>query len=77
LIAQALAPAPDLLLLDEPLDSLDLPNQAAVAALIARSGRSQGLAVMIVMHDVNPVLSHLNTVVYLAPSGRGSALPAR
>ena len=27
---------PSLLLLDEPLDSLDLPNQAAIAALIAR-----------------------------------------
>jgi zinc/manganese transport system ATP-binding protein len=69
LIAQALAPAPDLLLLDEPLDSLDLPNQAAVAALIARISRSQGVAVMMVAHDVNPVLSHLDTVVYLAPGG--------
>ena len=33
LIAQALVRRPQLLLLDEPLDSLDLPNQAAVAAL--------------------------------------------
>ena len=36
LIAQALVRRPRLLLLDEPLDSLDLPNQASVAALIAR-----------------------------------------
>ncbi|MGH3700671.1 MAG: metal ABC transporter ATP-binding protein [Pseudonocardiaceae bacterium] len=69
LIAQALAPAPELLLLDEPLDSLDLPNQATVAALIARIGRSHGVAVLMVAHDVNPVLSHLDTVVYLAPGG--------
>ncbi len=69
LIAQALAPAPELLLLDEPLDSLDLPNQAAVAALIARISRAQGVAVMMVAHDVNPILSHLDTVVYLAPGG--------
>ena len=69
LIAQALAPAPELLLLDEPLDSLDLPNQAAVAALIARISRTQRIAVMMVAHDVNPVLSHLDTVVYLAPGG--------
>jgi zinc/manganese transport system ATP-binding protein len=69
LIAQALAPAPDLLLLDEPLDSLDLPNQAAVAALIAGISRAQRVAVLMVMHDVNPVLAHLDTVVYLAPGG--------
>jgi zinc/manganese transport system ATP-binding protein len=69
LIAQALAPAPDLLLLDEPLDSLDLPNQAAVAALIATICRAQRVAVIMVAHDVNPILSHLDTVVYLAPGG--------
>ena len=69
MIAQALAPAPELLLLDEPLDSLDLPNQAAVAALIARISRAQQVAVLMVAHDVNPILSHLDTVVYLAPGG--------
>ena len=69
LIAQALAPRPDLLLLDEPLDSLDLPNQAAVATLIARISRTQRVAVVMVLHDVNPVLPHLDTVVYLAPGG--------
>ena len=69
LIAQALAPGPELLLLDEPLDSLDLPNQAAVATLIARISRAQRVAVVMVLHDVNPVLPHLDTVVYLAPGG--------
>lgn len=69
LIAQALASRPDLLLLDEPLDSLDLPNQAAVATLIARISRTQRVAVVMVLHDVNPVLPHLDTVVYLAPGG--------
>ncbi len=77
LIAQALASAPELLLLDEPLDSLDLPNQAAVAALIAHISRAQGVAVMMVAHDVNPVLSHLDTVVYLAPGGSMIGPPHR
>ena len=36
LIAQALVRRPALLLLDEPLDSLDLPNQASVAALVCQ-----------------------------------------
>jgi zinc/manganese transport system ATP-binding protein len=52
LIAQALARKPRLLMLDEPLDSLDLPNQAAVAALIGGICRQEGVAVTIVAHDV-------------------------
>jgi zinc/manganese transport system ATP-binding protein len=66
LIAQALAGRPGLLLLDEPLDSLDLPNQIAVAALLQRICRTQGVAVVLVAHDVNPIVSYLDRVVYLA-----------
>jgi zinc/manganese transport system ATP-binding protein len=66
LIAQALVRQPEILLLDEPLDSLDLPNQAAVAALIRRVCASEGVAVLLVAHDVNPLLGYLDRVVYLA-----------
>jgi zinc/manganese transport system ATP-binding protein len=66
LIAQALVRRPRLLLLDEPLDSLDLPNQAAVAALVAEICRAAGVAVLLVAHDVNPLLPYLDRVVYLA-----------
>ena len=66
LIAQALVSRPELLLLDEPLDSLDLPNQAAVAALLARICREEGVAVLLVAHDINPILSYLDRVVYFA-----------
>jgi zinc/manganese transport system ATP-binding protein len=66
LIAQALARRPRLLLLDEPLDSLDLTNQAAIAALVARISEEEDLAVMIVAHDVNPVLPYVDRVLYLA-----------
>jgi len=66
LIAQTLAADPDLLLLDEPLDSLDLPNQTAVSALLARICRSEHVAVLLVAHDVNPLLADLDRVVYIA-----------
>jgi zinc/manganese transport system ATP-binding protein len=66
LIAQALVRRPGLLLLDEPLDSLDLPNQAAVAALVDRIRNEAGVAVLLVAHDVNPLLGYLDRVVYLA-----------
>jgi zinc/manganese transport system ATP-binding protein len=66
LIAQALVSAPSLLLLDEPLESLDLPNQMAVADLVAEICREEGVTVMIVAHDVNPILGKLDRVVYIA-----------
>ncbi len=71
LIAQALAREPPLLLLDEPLDSLDLANQAGVAALVAEICEEEGVTVLIVAHDVNPILPYLDRVVYL---GRGGAV---
>ncbi len=72
LIAQALVRRPRLLLLDEPLDSLDLPNQAAVAALVGGICREAGVAVLLVAHDVNPLLGYLDRVAYLA-GGRAVA----
>ena len=75
LIAQALVRRPQMLLLDEPLDSLDLPNQAAVAALISRICRQQGVTVLMVAHDVNPILSYLDRVVYIARGGAVSGTP--
>jgi zinc/manganese transport system ATP-binding protein len=69
LIAQALVRRPQLLLLDEPLDSLDLPNQAAVAALIERVCSAEGVTILIVAHDVNPIVAYLDRVVYIARGG--------
>ena len=54
LIAAALVRRPQLLILDEPLDSLDLPNQAAVAGLVRRISSAEKVAVLLVAHDVNP-----------------------
>jgi zinc/manganese transport system ATP-binding protein len=65
-VAQALVRHPELLLLDEPLDSLDLANQAAVAALVQRICRERGVTVVMVAHDVNPILPFLDQVVYVA-----------
>jgi len=71
LLAQALVRRPALLILDEPLDSLDLPNQASVAALVQRVCVKQQVAVLLVAHDVNPLLGYVDQVMYLA---RGQAL---
>jgi len=75
LIAQALVRQPDLLILDEPLDSLDLPNQGAVAALVQRICQEQGVTVLLVAHDVNPILAYLDRVIYIAHGGAVAGPP--
>ncbi|RDI61328.1 metal ABC transporter ATP-binding protein [Nocardia pseudobrasiliensis] len=71
LIAQALIRKPRLLLLDEPLDSLDVPSQAGISGLLRDICRTEGVAVVMVAHDVNPILPYLDRLVYVA---RGAAL---
>ncbi|MEC3915608.1 metal ABC transporter ATP-binding protein [Nocardia sp. CDC160] len=71
LIAQALVRHPRLLLLDEPLDSLDVPSQAGISALIRDICRREQVTVMMVAHDVNPILPYLDRLVYVA---RGTVL---
>jgi zinc/manganese transport system ATP-binding protein len=66
LIAQTLVREPRLIILDEPLDGLDLPNQAAVAALLRRICTTQNVSVLLVAHDVNPLLPYVDQVIYMA-----------
>ncbi|GHO76385.1 ABC transporter ATP-binding protein [Ktedonobacter sp. SOSP1-85] len=66
LIAQALVKRPRLLALDEPLDSLDLRNQQGVAGVIRQISRETEASVLLVAHDVNPILSAVDRVVYVA-----------
>lgn len=66
LIAQALVRRPRILALDEPLDSLDLRNQQGVAGVIRHVSQETGAAVLLVAHDINPILPAVNRVVYVA-----------
>lgn len=50
-IAQILAQQPRILLLDEPLQHLDLKHQARALALFQRLARNEGRAVAMVLHD--------------------------
>lgn len=66
LLAQALLGEPRLLLLDEPLASLDPSHQASVVALIRELHQSLGVAVVFCAHDLNPLLGVMDRVLYLA-----------
>jgi zinc/manganese transport system ATP-binding protein len=66
LIAQALLTEPRVLLLDEPLSNLDLRSATAVVQLVARLAHARGMAVLLVAHDMNPLLGVMDRVLYLA-----------
>jgi zinc/manganese transport system ATP-binding protein len=65
LLAQALLGAPRLLLLDEPLISLDAGRQEHVIGLVRRFGRERGITVMFSAHELNQLLRVLDRVLYL------------
>ena len=66
LIAQALVSGARMLMLDEPLESLDLNNQQAISDLIRKICQRHEVTVLLVAHDVNPILPFVDRVVYVA-----------
>jgi zinc/manganese transport system ATP-binding protein len=65
LIAQALLTQPRLLLLDEPLASLDLRSQHEIVHLVDNLRRARTMTVLFVSHDLNPLLEVLDSIVYI------------
>lgn len=70
LLAQALVGRPRLLLLDEPLASLDPHHQADVVSLAKSLQTDHGMTVLFTAHDLNPLLPAMDRVLYL---GGGAA----
>lgn len=65
-IAAALITRPRLLILDEPLAGLDLAGQVDLVELVHRINHDKGVTVLFVTHDLNPVLDHIDSAVYIA-----------
>lgn len=64
-IAEALVSRPRLLILDEPLTSLDIRNQRGIVGLLARVKEEFGVTIVVVAHDLNPLLPILDGAIYL------------
>lgn len=71
LLAQCLLGKPKVLLLDEPLISLDPRHQTGVVDLVRRVQRELGITVLFSAHELNPLLNSLDRVLYLG-SGRAA-----
>ncbi|MGQ0623193.1 MAG: metal ABC transporter ATP-binding protein [Sporichthyaceae bacterium] len=74
-IAQALATEPAILLCDEPLLSLDLNHQRAVVELLDARRRTHRTAVVLVTHEINPILGVVDRVLFLGPQGHRMGTP--
>lgn len=66
-IARALVQEPRLLLLDEPVNHLDLRNQLAVLRSIQALARERALITLIVLHDLNLALRFADRFLLLGP----------
>jgi zinc/manganese transport system ATP-binding protein len=75
-LAEALIGKPDLLLLDEPLANLDMRREADFAQLINRVVRERGVTALLIAHNINPLLSLLDRVVYVANGRITTGTPA-
>ena len=71
LLAQALIGAPKLLLLDEPLISLDARHQEVAIDVVRKVCREQKITVLFSAHELNQLLGTLDRVLYL---GNGQAV---
>lgn len=65
LIAQALLGRPSMLLLDEPLVSLDPNHQMNVVKLVSRVQKELGMTVVFSSHELTPLLGNIDGVLYL------------
>ena len=65
-LAEALVGNPEMLLLDEPLSNLDLRRAQDLVELINRIVRSRNVTTFLVAHDINPLIRHLDKIIYMA-----------
>lgn len=64
-LAAALVGRPKMVLLDEPLASLDLRSQREMVALLKQIKSEMEVTILVVAHDLNPLLEILTGAIYL------------
>lgn len=65
LLALAMQPEPELLLLDEPAAGVDVKGQEQFYDLIGRLNRERGTTILLVSHDLSMVSKHVHRVMCL------------
>jgi ABC-type Mn2+/Zn2+ transport system ATPase subunit len=65
LMARALAGEPDVLVLDEPTNDLDIAGEQAIMGLIDRLQAERSITVVMVSHLLNVVVNHVRAIGFL------------
>jgi zinc/manganese transport system ATP-binding protein len=65
-LAQALVGKPELLLLDEPLANLDIRRETEMVQLVKKISSERNVAVLLIAHNINPLLGVLDKAMYVA-----------
>jgi zinc/manganese transport system ATP-binding protein len=74
-LAEALVSSPDLLLLDEPLSNLDLKREKDLVQLVNSVVRSRNVTVLLIAHNINPLLPFLDKVIFIANGNVATGKP--
>lgn len=69
-IAQTLVREPEIILLDEPVNSLDLQKQLELCLLLRRIAEEKGIKIVVVLHDINLAARFADHIVVLDKKGR-------
>lgn len=64
-IAQALVAEPDVLLMDEPLLSLDVASQYVVSDILAHRKHAHHTAILMISHELEPIIPLVDKVLRL------------
>lgn len=76
-LAEALIGNPDILLLDEPLSNLDIRRETELLHLVNDVVRSRGVTALLIAHNINPLLPHLDKVMYIANGRVATGTPGQ
>lgn len=71
-IARALCQQPEIMFLDEPTSHLDIRHQVDILDLLMRLNRTEGLTVLLVLHDLNLASLYCDRLILMS-EGRVSA----
>ncbi|MGI0131777.1 MAG: metal ABC transporter ATP-binding protein [Thermoplasmata archaeon] len=74
-LAEALVGSPEMLLLDEPLSNLDIRRTRDLVEVVHGLVRSRGVTILLVAHDINPLIDCLDKVIYVANGHVASGSP--